>query len=944
MKIKICLPMFFVFVFIMGQHILSYGQVPVISGGNGAPAGSGGYNNAGLPATGLGCGGGGGSWWGGTGGAGLFGGGGGGAGGYYSYTVNWSGGDGGQGVVIIAYYDGSNNLLSSELKISGSSTTVPAGVSSAKVWAIGGGGGGGGATQNDGTSGGGGGAGGVAYIYRSVLPGDIITYSIGNGGKGGHGSIAATSGGTTTATIAGITISGFGGNPGLFNNATNSAGGSYSGGDGGANGGYGEGSSGDIGGGGGGAIGGGNPANNGTEGGTGANAVDVSGLFAACNIASLPVTPAIASFTPSSGLAGTVVTIYGNGFSGTSNVRFGGIAASSYNIVSDGEITATVASGTVTGSVTVELTNVTLSKPLYQYITPPVPSISSFSPSSGGTGTVVNIYGNNFIGVTSVKFGGSEAYSFSVITNSQITAVVSTGSSGQISVTSSGGSANSASSFTFSGQTYISWTGATSTDWSTPGNWDSNTIPTQNTDVNVPLGTTFSPVVTSTASTKNLTVHSGAEFTVNSGASLITTGTVTGEITIQKTVTGSTDLEANSYHLVAVPLHPDNNSLSELFLGSYLYGYDPAENEWSPLGTSTSVSLDETLGYMIFYPDASTTYTFTGQPNTGTFAPTVTYAGNSGGNNFALVPNPYPSNIDWNAASGWTKTNIGNTIWIYNNGNYATWNGTSGTNGGSRYIAAGQAFFVQTTAAVPSLVMDNGVRTHTSATFLKNTTNPENQLRIRALANGMQDEILTGFADGTSVGFNPMEDALKLFGAGNAPQLYTLAGDSKVSINQLAELNGSAEVPLFFETEYIGEVTLEFSQIENFPNELKIRLEDKLTGQWVNLREISQYIFTHNPTNTADRFVLHFGSPAGIEDAGNHNISSWVSGNTFYLSTPEYAGEKAKVEVFSISGQLLYSRELTLSNLQQFNLNAKGAVITRVTLNNQVLNTKAVAL
>lgn len=942
MKNNSSIKFLFVFVLVFAQNLLLNGQIPVISGGAGAPSGSGGYNNYGLPATGLGCGGGGGSWWGGTGGAGLFGGGGGGAGGYYNYTVNWSGGDGGQGVVMVAYYDGSANLISSILKISGSATTVPAGVSSAKVWAIGGGGGGGGATQNDGTSGGGGGAGGVAYISRSVLPGDIITYSIGNGGKGGHGSIAATSGGTTTATIAGITISGYGGNPGLFNNASNSAGGSYNGGDGGANGGYGEGSSGDIGGGGGGSIGGGNPANNGTEGGTGANAVDVSGLFAACNIASLPVTPAIESFTPSSGLAGTVVTIYGNGFSGTSNVRFGGIAASSYNIVSDGEITATVASGTVTGSVTVELTNVTLSKPLYQYITPPVPSISSFSPSSGGTGTVVNIYGNNFIGVTSVKFGGSEAYSFSVITNSQITAVVSTGSSGQISVTSSGGSANSASSFTFSGQTYISWTGATSTDWSTPGNWDSNTVPTQNTDVNVPSGTTFSPVVTSTASTKNLTVLSGAEFTVNSGASLITTGTVTGEITIHKTVTGSTDLAANTYHLVSVPLHPDNNSLSELFLGSYLYGYDPAENEWSPLGSSTSVSLDETLGYMIFYPEASTTYSFTGQPNTGTFTPTVTYAGNSGGNNFALVPNPYPSNIDWNAASGWTKTNIGNTIWVYNNGNYATWNGTSGTNGGSRYIAAGQAFFVQTTAAVPSLVMDNGLRTHTSATFLKNAVNHENQLRIRALANGMQDEILTGFADGASVDYDPMEDAIKMFGAANAPQLYTLAGDSKVSINRLAELNGSAEVSVHFETEFSGEITLEFSQMESFPADLKVRLEDKLTGQWANLRETSSYLFTHNPTNPADRFVLHFGSTTGIPEPAQDNVKVWVAENSLYLSTPELAGEKARIELFNAAGQMILEKNLTLNAVQQFNLTAKGVVLVRITLSDRLLTAKTI--
>ena len=489
------------------------------------------------------------------------------------------------------------------------------------------------------------------------------------------------------------------------------------------------------------------------------------------------------------------------------------------------------------------------------------------------------------------------------------------------------------------------WDGSESEAWGDPGNWNMNLIPDANYNVTIP-NTMNSPFISTGtgAFCNNLTINSGASLTVASGGSLITNGTVTGEITIQKTVTGSTDLEANTYHLVAVPLLPDNNSLSELFLGSYLYGYDPAENEWSPLGTSTSVSLDETLGYMIFYPDASTTYTFTGQPNTGTFTPTVSYAGNSGGNNFALVPNPYPSNIDWNAATGWTKTNIGNTIWIYNNGNYATWNGTSGTNGGSRYIAAGQAFFVQTTAAVPSLVMDNGVRTHTSATFLKNTTYPENQLRIRALANGMQDEILTGFADGASVDYDPMEDALKMFGAANAPQLYTLAGDNKVSINRLAELNGSVAVPLYFETEFNGEIALDFSQMESFPADLSIRLEDKLTGQWANLRETSSYLFSLNPTNPADRFVLHFGSATGISEPAQDNVKVWAAENSLYLSTPELAGEKARIELFNAAGQMILEKNLTLNALQQFNLKAKGVVLVRITLSDRLLSLKTIVL
>lgn len=439
-----------------------YAQVPVSAGGAGAPAGSGlnGANNKGLPATGLGCGGGGGSWWGGSGGAGKFGGGGGGAGGYFSLgAINWSGGDGGQGVVVVAYFNGAS-LASSLVLTSGTSVTVPSGVTSAKVWAIGGGGGGGGATANDGTAGGSGAAGGVAYITKSVTAGDIITYSIGSGGQPGHGALNGTAGGTTSATIAGTTINGNGGGAGLYNNTLNPSGGTYSGGDGGANGGSGAGRSGDVGGGGGGAIGTVNGTSAGIDGGTGASAADISGLFAACAVASNPVSPSITSFTPTAGLSGTVITVTGNGFTSASAVKIGGIDASTYSVLSDTEISATVSGSTVSGSVSVTCTNATVSLPIYLFMTPPVPSISSFSPVSAQTGTEITINGSNLLGLSSASFGGANALSVTVVSNYIAKAIVGDGASGSVSVTNSGGTASLA------GFTWVSTTQASAVSFS----------------------------------------------------------------------------------------------------------------------------------------------------------------------------------------------------------------------------------------------------------------------------------------------------------------------------------------------------------------------------------------------------------------------------------------------------------------------------------------------
>jgi hypothetical protein len=61
----------------------------------------------------------------------------------------------------------------------------------------------------------------------------------------------------------------------------------------------------------------------------------------------------IASFTPGNGNVGTVVTITGSGFTGTTAVRFGGTDAASFTVDNSNQITATVATGTLSGPIKV---------------------------------------------------------------------------------------------------------------------------------------------------------------------------------------------------------------------------------------------------------------------------------------------------------------------------------------------------------------------------------------------------------------------------------------------------------------------------------------------------------------------------------------------------------------------------------------------------------------
>jgi hypothetical protein len=62
------------------------------------------------------------------------------------------------------------------------------------------------------------------------------------------------------------------------------------------------------------------------------------------------------------------------------------------------------------------------------------PAITSFTPKEATTGITVTITGTNFTGATNVIFGSTPAISFTVISATQIKAVVGAGSSGNVSV------------------------------------------------------------------------------------------------------------------------------------------------------------------------------------------------------------------------------------------------------------------------------------------------------------------------------------------------------------------------------------------------------------------------------------------------------------------------------------------------------------------------------
>jgi hypothetical protein len=157
--------------------------------------------------------------------------------------------------------------------------------------------------------------------------------------------------------------------------------------------------------------------------------------------------PVLSSVSPNQGPSsgGTTVTLTGTGFTGTTAVRFGSKAATSFTLVGSTQITAVTPAGTGAVNVTVTTSGGTSTQPVtYTYIA--VPALSNLTPTQGplSGGTAVTLTGTNLSGATAVRFDEAAAASFTVNSATQITALTPAHAAGAaaVTVTTPGGTSN----------------------------------------------------------------------------------------------------------------------------------------------------------------------------------------------------------------------------------------------------------------------------------------------------------------------------------------------------------------------------------------------------------------------------------------------------------------------------------------------------------------------
>ena len=488
-------------------------------------------------------------------------------------------------------------------------------------------------------------------------------------------------------------------------------------------------------------------------------------------------------------------------------------------------------------------------------------------------------------------------------------------------------------SLTVGAEVFVNWTGGTSTNWYTNTNWSSNAVPGATTNVIILSTATHQPTVTnamSAAACQKLTINSGAVLTINTGSALTVNGTFTNSAgnTGLVILTGGSLIEgtggvagrmtsafaADQWHFISSPVMA---ATSGLFTGQYLMTHTELTNVYTDV-TSASAALTPAKGFALWGGDAGSSVTYLGTLNSGSQSSVVT----RNGEGWNLVGNPYPSSIDWDAAAGWTKSNVNDATYVHvNAASWATYVGSAGANGGSRYIAPGQGFIVEASSN-GTLAMSNHVRVHHATTFYKSSQSEvlDNLVRLQVSGNGYQDEAVVRLLPVATNEFDGRFDAHKLFGdVPEAPQIYSL-GSSELAINTLPE---ARPVPVGMRVSTSGSYTIAATEVNSFE---QVILEDTKNNTFNTLTS-QAYEFDFEAGENEQRFVLHFiTSTTDMDDQA-------VPATIYSYQKTAYINLKNEVEgdifIYNVTGQLV-GRKLSAKGMNEIGLNNTGNYIVKV--------------
>ncbi len=378
------------------------------------------------------------------------------------------------------------------------------------------------------------------------------------------------------------------------------------------------------------------------------------------------------------------------------------------------------------------------------------------------------------------------------------------------------------------------------------------------------------------------TLITGNKLTLHDGASLLHGigtpnggGAVTGNVTVKRTGnTGNT-----SYNFWSSPVAGSDVSV----LGRDLYYYDPSGaanltlSGWLQGWIIASGTMAVGKGYT---STGGGTVSFSGaanNANTGNpiLVPVEKNDGVSNDVPFNLIGNPFPSSLDaelfiaTNGPGGngiitgslyfWDDDNSGGSNWGMGQ-DYGVWSGAGFTGPNSsknftKHIASGQGFFVEkVNNGVDNVEFRNSMRSSSNNVFFKQIGIERFWLNLTN-ADSAYNETLIAFINDATDSEDLLYDAKKLKGNEHV-SLYSKIGNRDYAIQALSELDADKEIELGLEVASSGTYKLSLKTVENLDESATIILEDRLLGEFRNLRKDPEYEFTANAGSANQRFFI----------------------------------------------------------------------------------------
>lgn len=456
--------------------------------------------------------------------------------------------------------------------------------------------------------------------------------------------------------------------------------------------------------------------------------------------------------------------------------------------------------------------------------------------------------------------------------------------------------------------------------WNLASNWSKGSTPTITEDVIINGNAT---IESGNIAAKSITINSGS-LTINSGATLTVSDLFLNKNPKAFIINDGAQVFQNNANVVATynmlidrPMSWGNDTkggwqfIASPITNAKIDGFKPEsetdydlfkydgtqELQWINYknhGTDFETTFQQGRGYIVSY-EAETTAEFEGIINnarTFSFTDVKAYDAENHYNNFYLLGNPFPFNMDWG------KMTISG---VYNG--YATISNIDGSYDyhTSGTINAGDGFMVKSTGATPVLSYAHNVRS---------SAEKHASLDISASNIYGSDNVIINLAGQEEEGFTKLDNLNE-----NIAEIYVENAGAKYGIFSFDE--DVNEVKLGFRAAKPGTHIIRVNADGNFEY---VTLVDNITGKEVNMLE-GEYAFTVYSTEEGKgRFSIKFCKKATSEE------------NFVYQSGDELIIEgDGLVQIIDVMGRVVYNNELNgTSRINVGHLNEAVYIVRRV--------------